>query len=140
MSGVAYFNHFHSFSISCIRQAVAWHSPGKGEEYQLFWPDTADLVRLAAKANATIVPFSGVGSDEHLGALAMNFPGAIDASRQKPRFFAGTVLDSDELLGLPVVGFLALHQVTHSNWVNQLLVMSYVSLDSRHGDVTFLPP
>jgi len=41
------------------------------------------LVRLAAKANATIVPFSGVGSDE---------------------FFGGTVLDSDELLGLPVVG------------------------------------
>lgn len=40
---------------------------GKGEEYQLFWPDTPDLVRLAAKANATIIPFSGVGSDEHLG-------------------------------------------------------------------------
>ncbi|CAK9058228.1 unnamed protein product [Durusdinium trenchii] len=55
----------------------------KGEEYQLFWPDAPDLVRIAAKANATIVPFSGVGSDE---------------------FFAGTVLDSDELLGLPVIG------------------------------------
>lgn len=40
--------------------------PGKGEEYQL-WPDAPDLVRIAAKANATIVPFSGVGSDEHLG-------------------------------------------------------------------------
>eukprot|EP00438_Fugacium_kawagutii_P014233 Skav210342 [mRNA] locus=scaffold4443:139001:149668:- [translate_table: standard] len=39
----------------------------KGEEYQLFWPDTPNLVRLAAKANATIIPFSGVGSDEHLG-------------------------------------------------------------------------
>ena len=40
---------------------------GKGEEYQLFWPDTPNLVRLAAKANATIVPFSGIGSDECLG-------------------------------------------------------------------------
>ncbi|CAJ1423520.1 unnamed protein product [Effrenium voratum] len=31
----------------------------KGEEYQLFWPEQSDLVRLAARANATIVPFSG---------------------------------------------------------------------------------
>lgn len=46
-----------------------------------------------------------------------------NASRQKPRFFAGTVLDSDELLGLPVVGFLALRQVTRSSWVHQLLMM-----------------
>ena len=44
-----------------------------------------------------------------------------NASRQKPRFFAGTVLDSDELL--PVVGFLALRQVTRSSWVHQLLMM-----------------
>ena len=51
------------------------HWSGKGEEYQLFWPDTPNLVRLAAKANATIVPFSGIGSDECLGivwAHAMN--------------------------------------------------------------------
>ena len=68
VSGVANFNHFQSFSSGKLLQAdVAWYHPGKGEEYQLFWPDTADLVRLAAKANATIVPFSGVGSDEHLG-------------------------------------------------------------------------
>lgn len=55
----------------------------KGEDYQLFWPPTADLVRLAARVNATIVPFSGVGSDE---------------------FFDGRVLDSDELMALPVLG------------------------------------
>ena len=45
------------------------HWSGKGEEYQLFWPDTPNLVRLAAKANATIVPFSGIGSDECLGIV-----------------------------------------------------------------------
>lgn len=77
----------------------------KGEEYQLFWPDTADLVRLAAKANATIVPFSGVGSDE---------------------FFAGTVLDSDELLGLPVVG----------DWFRERIR----NLPSLVEDDVFVPP
>ncbi|CAE7592891.1 URA2, partial [Symbiodinium sp. CCMP2456] len=55
----------------------------KGEEYQLFWPPQPEFIRIAAKANATIIPFSGIGSDE---------------------FFAGTVLDSSELLNMPVVG------------------------------------
>jgi len=55
----------------------------KGEEYQLFWPPQPEFVRIAAKANATIIPFSGIGSDE---------------------FFDGTLLDSDDLLGLPVLG------------------------------------
>ncbi|CAE7942487.1 unnamed protein product, partial [Symbiodinium sp. KB8] len=62
----------------------------KGEEYQLFWPPQPEFIRIAAKANATIIPFSGIGSDELLGI--------------SPRFFAGTVLDSSELLNMPVVG------------------------------------
>ena len=59
-----------------------------------------------------------------------------NASRQKPRFFAGTVLDSDELLGLPVVGFLALRQVTRSSWVNHGqcdVVMFLFCWSSGHG-------
>ena len=54
----------------------------KGEAYQLFWPDDANLVRLAARHNATIVPFSGLGGDE-------SFTMALDTS---------------ELLRLPLVG------------------------------------
>ena len=54
----------------------------KGEEYQIFWGDDADIVRLAARCNATIVPFSGLGGDE---SFAM-------------------ALDSEELLDTPLVG------------------------------------
>lgn len=37
----------------------------RGEEYQLFWRrDRTDFVRLAAKYNAIIVPFSAVGADD----------------------------------------------------------------------------
>jgi len=35
----------------------------KGEEYSLFWPDDASLVRIAARCNATLIPFSGVGGE-----------------------------------------------------------------------------
>ena len=31
---------------------------------RIFWPEEPDLVRLAARLNATIVPFSGIGGDE----------------------------------------------------------------------------
>jgi len=54
----------------------------KGEQYRLFWGEDADFVRLAARVNATIVPFSGLGGDESF-SLA---------------------LDSDELLSAPLVG------------------------------------
>jgi len=54
----------------------------KGEEYSLFWPDEPDFVRLAARVNATLVPFSGLGGDE-------SFTMAID---------------SDEMLTLPGLG------------------------------------
>ena len=54
----------------------------KGEEYKIFWPDDPDFVRLAARVNATLIPFSGIGGDESFSM----------------------VLDSDELLNTPAVG------------------------------------
>ena len=54
----------------------------KGEEYSLFWGDEPDIVRLAARVNATIVPFSGLGGDESFTMA----------------------LDSEELLAMPAVG------------------------------------
>ena len=40
----------------------------KGEAYTLRWPsDSSALVRIAAKFNATIIPFAGVGGDEFFG-------------------------------------------------------------------------
>ena len=54
------------------------------QAYTLQWADKSTLVKVAARYNATIVPFSGVGGDE---------------------FFADDpIFDSDELLELPIVG------------------------------------
>lgn len=36
----------------------------KGEEYKLFWPDQPEFVRMAARFDATIVPFGVVGEDD----------------------------------------------------------------------------
>ncbi|MCL7024036.1 hypothetical protein MKW94_021561 [Papaver nudicaule] len=36
----------------------------KGEEYKCFWPDQPEFVRMAAKFEATIVPFGVVGEDD----------------------------------------------------------------------------
>ncbi|KAL8137560.1 hypothetical protein V2J09_003561 [Rumex salicifolius] len=36
----------------------------KGEEYQLFWPEQAEFVRMAARFGAKIVPFGAVGEDD----------------------------------------------------------------------------
>lgn len=36
----------------------------KGEEYQLFWPDQPEFVRMAAKFGAVIVPFGAIGEDD----------------------------------------------------------------------------
>ena len=90
---------FHLFSLPSCCLA------GKGEDYQLFWPDAPDLVRLAARANATILPFSGVGSDE---------------------FFGGQLLDSEELLGMPLLG----------DWLRERIE----SLPSFVEDDVFVPP
>lgn len=54
----------------------------KGEDYQLFWPETPDVVRLAAKLNATILPFSGLGGDDSFAIAA----------------------DTDEILATPGLG------------------------------------
>jgi len=37
---------------------------GRGEEYKLFWPSKTDFVRVAARFNAVVVPFGGVGADD----------------------------------------------------------------------------
>lgn len=42
---------------------------GPGEKYQLFWPEKTDFVRAAAKFNAIVVPFGGVGSADNVRFL-----------------------------------------------------------------------
>lgn len=42
---------------------------GKDEAYQLFWPETTDFVRTAARFNATIVPISAVGAADSVNIL-----------------------------------------------------------------------
>ncbi|CAE7207681.1 unnamed protein product, partial [Symbiodinium necroappetens] len=39
---------------------------GPTEKYQLFWPSQTDFVRAAARFNAIIVPFGGVGSADNV--------------------------------------------------------------------------
>ncbi|WIA33448.1 hypothetical protein OEZ86_006580 [Tetradesmus obliquus] len=53
-----------------------------GEEYKLFWKDSPDFVRLAARCGAIIVPFAAVGADD-----------AYDV-----------MMDVDEVLDAPVLG------------------------------------
>ncbi|KAJ0053590.1 hypothetical protein Pint_03058 [Pistacia integerrima] len=36
----------------------------KGEEYKLFWPETSEFVRMAARFGAKIIPFGAVGEDD----------------------------------------------------------------------------
>lgn len=36
----------------------------KGEEYQLFWPERSEFVRMAARFGAKIIPFGVVGEDD----------------------------------------------------------------------------
>mmetsp|Transcript_13166 Transcript_13166/g.24742 ORF Transcript_13166/g.24742 Transcript_13166/m.24742 type:complete len:764 (+) Transcript_13166:1190-3481(+) len=43
---------------------------GKGEAYELFWPEKVDFVRVASKFNATIVPISAVGAADSVNILA----------------------------------------------------------------------
>ncbi|KAJ6796258.1 acyltransferase-like protein, chloroplastic [Iris pallida] len=52
----------------------------KGEEYKLYWPDQPEFVRMAARFDATIVPF-GVGEDD----------------------IAEVVLDYDDQMNIPFV-------------------------------------
>lgn len=43
---------------------------GRGEEYQLFWPEKSEFVRMAATFGATIVPYSAIGSADSLAIVA----------------------------------------------------------------------
>lgn len=36
----------------------------QGEEYKLFWPETSEFVRMAARFGAKIIPFGAVGEDD----------------------------------------------------------------------------
>lgn len=38
---------------------------GPGEEYQLFWPEKTEFVRVAARFKAVVVPFGGVGVSDN---------------------------------------------------------------------------
>lgn len=58
---------------------------GRGQDYRLMWKETADFVRLAARFDATIVPFAAVGAEEAYDLIA----------------------DQEELLGNPLVASLA---------------------------------
>ncbi|KAJ7973428.1 Acyltransferase-like protein chloroplastic-like [Quillaja saponaria] len=53
----------------------------KGEEYKLFWPRQQEFVRMAARFEATIVPFGAVGEDD----------------------VAELVLDYNDLMKIPIV-------------------------------------
>lgn len=41
----------------------------KGEEYSLFWPSKPEFIRMAARHDALIVPFAGVGLDDSFKIL-----------------------------------------------------------------------
>ncbi|KAL7538386.1 hypothetical protein ACHAXR_008527 [Thalassiosira sp. AJA248-18] len=83
---------------------------GKGEDYQLFWPEKTDFVRLAAKFNATIVPLSAIG--------------AADS--------ADILLDASELLNLPFgIG---------ENLKNFSSSTSSARYDVDNQDELFVPP
>ena len=57
---------------------------GPGEDYKLFWPSKTDFVRVAARFNAVVVPFAGIGADDNVQAgIFKNDPGVFP---KKPSF------------------------------------------------------
>lgn len=85
----------------------------KGEAYRLFWPDKSEFVRMAAKYNATIVPFAAVGVDDGLEIL----------------------LDADELKRTPVIG-----QMVTQNAAALPQARKGVSAEGGLDDETFIAP
>ncbi|CAI5463608.1 unnamed protein product [Closterium sp. Yama58-4] len=61
----------------------------RGEEYQLFWPERAEFVRMAAKHEATIIPFACIGVDDGFDIL----------------------VDPDEMPSVPIIGPMAVEGV-----------------------------
>ncbi|KAL4589812.1 hypothetical protein LXL04_002722 [Taraxacum kok-saghyz] len=57
--GVAHPEHFSQGSRSDLPESSYF-----GEEYQLFWPDQPEFVRMAAKFGAVIVSFGAIGEDD----------------------------------------------------------------------------
>ncbi|XP_034706778.1 acyltransferase-like protein At3g26840, chloroplastic [Vitis riparia] len=44
----------------------------KGEEYKLFWPESSEFIRMAARFGAKIVPFGVVGEDD-IGQVVIDY-------------------------------------------------------------------
>jgi pimeloyl-ACP methyl ester carboxylesterase len=84
---------------------------GKGEDYEVFWPDKkTDFVRVAARFNATIVPISAIGAAD-----------SVDI-----------VLDAKELLDLPFgIG---------DNLKNFNANATSARYDTQDGEELFVPP
>ncbi|KAL3796794.1 hypothetical protein HJC23_010941 [Cyclotella cryptica] len=83
---------------------------GKNEDYQVFWPDKTDFVRVAAKFNATIVPLAAIGAAD-----------SVDI-----------ILDAPELLQLPFgVG---------ENLANFSKNATSARYDTADSDELFIPP
>ncbi|CAI7807247.1 unnamed protein product [Closterium sp. NIES-53] len=61
----------------------------RGEDYQLFWPERAEFVRMAAKHEATIIPFACIGVDDGFDIL----------------------VDADEMPDVPIIGPMAVEGV-----------------------------
>eukprot|EP00898_Chlorokybus_atmophyticus_P001268 jgi/Chlat1/2141/Chrsp17S08743 len=79
----------NAYKLLSEKQAVLLYPGGvreafkrRGESYRLFWPDTPEFVRLAARLDAVIVPIASVGGEDGFRIL----------------------LDSNELLQAPFIG------------------------------------
>jgi hypothetical protein len=48
-----------------------------GQEYQLFWKESPDFVRLAARCGAIIVPFAAVGADDAYDGECVGSEGGV---------------------------------------------------------------
>ncbi len=83
---------------------------GKGEDYELFWPEKVDFVRVASRFNATIVPISAVGSADS----------------------ANILLDPEEILNLPF----GLGERVKNSTENTIAAR----FDQSNSDERFVPP
>lgn len=81
----------------------------KNEKYQLFWPETAEFVRMAAKFDATIVTLAAVGIEESMEI----------------------VMDREDIMQTPILGDIAKSQI-------QQTPEARLGVSAQTGDV-FLP-
>ncbi len=63
----------------------------KGQDYQIFWPEKSEFVRIAASCNATIVPFAAIGSADRYGFVALR--GLLVEDRVKGRCFRSSLTE-----------------------------------------------